>query len=396
MSFAELATPDLPPWSERAHAEAADDPRGSFQRDRDRILHSVSFRKLQHKTQVFVVHEGDFFRTRLTHTLEVAQIGRTIAGMLGLNEPLIEAICLGHDLGHAPFGHAGEESLGRLLRDCGLDWNSNAYSLTLVEDVERQYAGHAGLNLTWATREGLARHITRFDEPASDSAYWQYPQSSLEAQVSCAADIIAYSAHDLEDALAAGLLTISDLSGQGIAVWEECWNRAKEEFTIAHPESPPPGLDRFSLLVRRARRHLIDVLIRDLVRATSDQIARHCVRTSEQARFLDHPLSGFSGHIEEQVGTLVDYMKASVYKSPLVARQNYRAGHILSSLFRALTEGEAGSYPLLPVWVQERIAGGGRWEMEVARFLAGLTDRGAADLYAELFDPQRRAMGHRI
>ncbi|MCX6000581.1 MAG: dNTP triphosphohydrolase, partial [Chloroflexi bacterium] len=200
-----LSTADASPWADRVYPEPPGDPRGSYQRDRDRILHSDSFHKLQHKTQVFVVHEGDFFRTRLTHSLEVAQIGRSIASLLKLNEPLVEAICLAHDLGHAPFGHAGESALSSLLAKRGATWNANAYSLTIVEDVETQYCGHRGLNLTFATREGIARHSTRFDTEAKTAEYQRTGQPSLEAQVANIADIIAYSTHDVEDALAAGL-----------------------------------------------------------------------------------------------------------------------------------------------------------------------------------------------
>src|SRR4030042_619652 len=206
-----LATADANPWARRTHPESGDDPRGSYQRDRDRILHCDSFRKLQHKTQVFVVQEGDFFRPRLTHSLEVAQIGRTLAHMLNLAEPLVEAICLGHDLGHAPFGHAGEQELQRLLRQHGREWNANAHSLSVVEELELQYPEHYGLNLTWATREGLARHRPRYDTPAETGEYAVYRQPSLEAQVGNVADLIAYSTHDVEDAFVARLIANDDL-----------------------------------------------------------------------------------------------------------------------------------------------------------------------------------------
>lgn len=396
-----LSTTSEPSWTARAYPENDEDPRGAFQRDRDRILHCSSFRKLQHKTQVFLVSEGDFFRTRLTHTLEVAQIGRTIGSMLDLTEPLIEAICLGHDLGHAPFGHAGEDALNRLLADHGLSWNSNAYSLTLVEEVEQQYCDHPGLNLTWATREGLARHKTKFDQPADAGEYDKYPQPSLEAQAASIADTIAYCAHDLEDALLTkGLLPLEVLAGCKIAAWDTSWHKAVEEFERAHPDGNAAGISQYSLLVKRARRHLIDLLIRDAVAETQGRITTHRVNGLAAARSLDDMLVGFSPEVGQQVDVLLDFMKARVYRSPLVARQNYRARHVLSRLFDALTGGPAGpdneAYLLLPAYVQEQIRKGGRPGLEVARFLAGLTDRGAADLYAELFEPSGRAMGHQI
>lgn len=387
-----LSTPDASPWADRAYPEGGDDPRGNYQRDRDRILHSDSFRKLQHKTQVFVVHEGDFFRTRLTHSLEVAQIGRSLARMVKLTEPLVEAICLGHDLGHSPFGHAGEEELQRLLKQHRLEWNSNAHSLSVVEDLELQYCDHRGLNLTWAVREGLARHKTRYDAPAETGEYVEYPQPSLEAQVASMADLIAYSTHDVEDALLAGLLEIDDLQEMHIDIWNVSWQKANDEFQRAHPKGQWPGVNTRQLLIKRAHRHLIDHLIRDVVAEAASRTQRAGVQTLEGARSLEHALVAFSAEVSVQVETLLDFMLARVYKGPLVARQNYRASHIMRCLFEALS----GEPSLLPTWAQERIHGGSSPAMEVARFLAGLTDRSAADLYAELFEPTERAMGHRI
>lgn len=387
-----LATPDANPWADRTYPESGDDPRGSYERDRDRILHCDSFRKLQHKTQVFVVYEGDFFRTRLTHSLEVAQIGRSLARMLGLTEPLVEAICLGHDLGHAPFGHAGEEELQRLLKEHNLEWNSNAHSLTIVAELESQYCEYPGLNLTWATREGLARHKTRFDFPAETGEYGKCSQPSLEAQVASVADFAAYSTHDVEDALLAGLIETGDLQGIGIDIWEASWQKANDEFDHVHPKGQWPGVTKQELLIKRAHRHLIDRLIRNVATEIENRVHASNVKTLEQARSLEYALVAYSQEVTYQVEKLSDFMLEKVYKGPLVARQNYRASYIISHLFKALYK----DHSLLPTWVQERIADGSPPSLEVARFLARLTDRSAADLYAELFEPTERAMGHRI
>ena len=387
-----LATPDTRPWSDRVYPEGQDDPRGNYQRDRDRILHCESFRKLQHKTQVFVVHEGDFFRTRLTHTLEVAQIGRTMAHMLMLTEPLIEAICLGHDLGHAPFGHAGEEVLDNLLKSRGLNWNSNVYSLLVVEEVEVQYCEHRGLNLTWATREGIARHNTKFDIPTESAEYNKYRQCSIEAQVANMADVIAYSTHDVEDALQAGIVKIENLLQLNIDFWNNCWEKANTEFQDAHPEGAWPGVDRMRLIAKRSHRHLIDYLVRDAVAETKRNISHFGVTSLNETRSLEQSLVSFSSEVSTQVDKLLNFMLSEIYKGAVVARQNYRAAHILTWLFEALINDRL----LLPKQVQERIKQGNDPAIEVARFLAGLTDRGASDLYAELFEPGERSMGHRI
>jgi dGTPase len=389
-----LYTPDSMPWSTRKYPETGNDHRTSYHRDRDRILHCESFRKLQHKTQVFVVQEGDFFRTRLTHSIEVAQIGRSLARMLELTEPLVEAICFAHDLGHAPFGHSGEHILNNLLKAKG-GWNSNAYSLTIVDDLEIQYCEHRGLNLTWATREGLARHKTNFDKPSGEvNEYARYNQPSLEVQVANIADIIAYSTHDVEDALAAGIISVNDLRELQNQFWDTAWRKANKELRKAHSESIWPGVDINLLLNKRTHRHLIDYLIRDVATEFGKRIKHPKITTLEEARGLDQPLVSFSPDVQSQVNRLLDFMTEIVYQGPIVARQNYRAGHILRSLFEALSHKD--SLNILPLDVQEQINKGSNKSLEIARFLASLTDRGATDLYAELFEPSERAMGHHI
>src|SRR3954454_2775635 len=216
-----LRTPESAPYTDRRHAppRPSDDPRPAFAHDRDRIVHADAFRRLQHKTQVMVVSEGDFFRTRLTHTLETAQIGRAVATLLGLSEPLTEAICLGHDLGHTPFGHTGETALNTLLANQG-GWDSNFHSLVVVEEIEVNYADYPGLDLTWACREGIARHQTPFDLPVTDGEYVRSAQPSLEAQVCNLADVIAYATHDVQDAIESRMLALGHL--QSWAEMNDC------------------------------------------------------------------------------------------------------------------------------------------------------------------------------
>jgi len=387
-----LATPDKSPWWDRVYREKGRDPRGGYERDRDRILHCDSFRKLQHKTQVFVVHEGDFFRTRLTHSLEVAQIGRSLARVLGLTEPLVEAICLAHDLGHTPFGHAGERELDTLLRKQNLEWNSNAHSLKVVEELEIQYPEHSGLNLTWATREGLARHSTRYDDAGGGGDYERYRQPSPEAQVANVADLIAYSTHDVEDALEARLLDVQDMGDKGVGVWAVNRQKAVREFQKAHPGGAWHGVDKEGLLIKRTRRHMIDHLIRDVAAESARRVEKWHPSSVEQARDLAEPLLAFSGKTGAEVEALLDFMMEKVYQGEVVARQTHRAAHMVRELFTAFV----GNDLLLPLSVRQRILNGGCRELEVARFIAGLTDRGAADLYGELFHPGERAMGHRI
>jgi dGTPase len=312
--------------------------------------------------------------------------------MLDLTEPLVEAMCLAHDLGHTPFGHAGEDELKQLLKPSKLKWNSNAHSLRVVEELELQYCGYRGLNLTWAVREGLARHKTTYDAPTQDGEYMKYRQPSLEAQVASIADLIAYSTHDIEDALLAGLLRLHDLGYLKLSIWEISWTKANDEFERAHPKGTWLGVDKEQLLIKRAHRHLIDYLIRDVVAEAKKRAQRSKAKSIEQARSLKRPLVAFSAEAEKQVRKLLDFMLDTVYKGPIVARQNYRASFILNSLFKALSK----DYRLLPTYVQERMDGGRPPALEVACFLAGLTDRSAADLYAELFAPTERAMGHRM
>ena len=263
----------------RAIPEDEPDYRTAFQRDRDRILHTTAFRRLEYKTQVFINYEGDYYRTRLTYTLEVAQIGRTIARALGGNEDLIEAICLAHDLGHPPFGHSGEVALGRLMRDHG-GFDHNKQSLRIVTKLERRYPDFPGLNLTWEVREGIVKHESEYD--ISDaSEYSPDLRGNLEAQIANVADELAYTAHDLDDGLRSGMITPHML--EGITLWEILINSVNWQ---------GPVLDE--LTRHRLIRKLIGMEVTDLVTTTDKCLRESNVKSVEDLQRLSYNVIGFS------------------------------------------------------------------------------------------------------
>ncbi|MGE5271385.1 MAG: deoxyguanosinetriphosphate triphosphohydrolase, partial [Thiohalocapsa sp.] len=278
----------------RLHPEPESDMRSPFQRDRDRIIHSTAFRRLKHKTQVFVYHEGDHYRTRLTHSLEVAQIARTIARALGLDEDLAEAVALAHDLGHTPFGHAGEEALNAEMAPYGGFWH-NEQTLRILTSLERHYAEFDGLNLTWETLEGIAKHNGPLLGPGRDAAVppaiAEYDrrhrldldtQPGPEAQIAALADDIAYNNHDIDDGLRAGLFGVADLAEVPLvgAVFDEVAARY-------------PGLEE-ARLIHEAIRRLIDRRVRDLVAETARRLAASGARTVDEVRRLGSPVAAFS------------------------------------------------------------------------------------------------------
>lgn len=327
-----LRTPNRAPWTNRQHGMPDDgDFRSPFDRDRDRILHSRAFRRLQHKTQVLMVTEGDDYRTRITHSLEVAQIARSIARGLGLSEPLAEAIALGHDVGHTPFGHQGEVTFSELLSNRG-GWNSNEHSLRVLDDLEIQYHDHPGLNLTWATREGIARHKTAFDEPIE--GFSSYPSPSLECQVVNLADPLAYVTHDLHDALDYGLVTEEQLASTGNELWRIAWTITRGQFDYSHPGGTWPGVDPANVKYRVVHRQMINMLIRDILEFSVG--AASGVSSLGLARSAAQPIVDLSLEKRHQVDTLVEFMFDRVYKSPLVVRQNFKADRILRDLYSAL------------------------------------------------------------
>ena len=397
-ALAHLRTPDESPWTDRQHRIDSDsDPRPAFERDRDRIIHSEHFRRLQHKTQVLIVTEGDLYSTRLLHSVVTAQIGRSIALSLGLNGALADAICLAHDVGHTPFGHQGEDTLKRLLAEHG-GWDSNHHSLRVIDEIEAQYSAFLGLNLTRAVREGVARHQTPFDDPAvthgAGSDLGEYRAPSPEAQVGNIADEVAYLTHDLHDALEQGLLARADCDAElaGSSLWKRASRKTEGEMQVAHPEGWR-GVDESRVSVRLLHRNLISMLLFDVLGESARRGAGHADLLAVRAG--ETPVVGFSSGMREQVDAMREFLFSKVYKSPLVVRQNAKADYVLERLYAAL----CGDTRLLPTYVQQRINGSADALVvarEVAFFLASLTDRGALDLYGELFVPTDRAMGHHV
>ena len=347
--------------------------RTAFQRDRDRIIHTTAFRRLEYKTQVFVISEGDYYRNRLTHTLEVAQIGRTLARALGVNEDLTEAICLGHDLGHPAFGHSGERTLDELMAAHG-GFDHNRQTLRIVEQLERRYPGWPGLNLTWEVREGLVKHETEYD--VSDaSGYDPELSCSLEGQIANAADELAYTAHDLDDGLRSGLL--NPLALQEVTLWQ----RLIEGLEI----DPCVELDKLDR--HRIIRALIGWGVTDAVHTVDQRIRDEGIDSEEKLRARAKPVIGFSAPAEAQLSELKVFLYEQLYRHWRVVRMAAKAERVLRALFEAYLIEPAQ----LPDTVQSRIAASDdAMERLVCDYVAGMTDRFALDEYARLFDPSVR------
>lgn len=345
--------------------------RTAFQRDRDRIIHTTAFRRLEYKTQVFVFYEGDHYRTRLTHTLEVAQLGRSLARGLGANEDLTEAICLAHDLGHPPFGHAGEHALNAMMQDHG-GFNHNTQSYRIVTELEHRYKEYRGLNLTYETREGMIKHETEYDK-SDATGYEPDKRASLEAQIANLADEMAYNAHDLEDGLRANLFTPGDLEALQI------WRDFKEE--IGWDGNP------FGELVRReVVRELIGAFVVDVVTTTSQQLEENGIDSPEKVQLFDRNIVGYSAEMAPKVRELKDFLYENMYRQHRLVRMQVKAERFVSQLFQAYL-----SEPMmLPEKTQRR--------MEVlptkrviCDYIAGMTDRFAIEEWEKLFDPYRKA-----
>ncbi len=352
----------------RAYPEAEPGYRTAFQRDRDRILHTTAFRRLEYKTQVFITSEGDYYRTRLTHTLEVAQTGRTIARALGANEDLIEAICLAHDLGHPPFGHAGESALRQQMQTRG-GFDHNRQSFRIITELERRYPDFPGLNLTWELREGIVKHETEYD--IADAAdYEPDKRGHLEAQIANAADELAYTAHDLDDGLRSGLITPHQLAG--IEVWEMLRRR------IDAPVEPLEDLTRHRLI-----RALIGIEITDLMDASNARIEAHHVDSVETLQRLKMNVIGTSEGLSRANRQLKDFLYQNMYQHYRVVRMQVKAERILADLFRAYESSPA----ILPLEVQER-GREGDLPRTICDYIAGMTDRFALQEHSKLFDPQ--------
>ena len=365
----------------RAHAEAEAEFRNAHQRDRDRVIHSSAFRRLEYKTQVFVNHEGDMFRTRLTHSIEVAQIGRTVARALGLNEDLTEAICLAHDLGHTPFGHAGQDALDRCMRECG-GFEHNLQSLRVVDLLEERYAAFSGLNLTFETREGILKHCSRVQaELLGDVGrrFLEGSQPGLEAQVANLADEIAYNNHDVDDGLRAGLITVPQL--------EECKLFADQLIEVRRLWPDLPERRQVHELVRR----MINRVVSDLVDTSRAHIAGLNPQDIDAVRAAGRPLISLSDEVRQQHVELKRFLNRYLYRHYRVQRMSHKAERIVTTMFSIFIENEL----LLPHDVQERI---GRLEPGqkvpararlIADYIAGMTDRYAIMEYQRLTDPNQ-------
>ena len=352
----------------RAYLDNEPEYRTAFQRDRDRIIHTTAFRRLEYKTQVFINYEGDYYRTRLTHTLEVAQIGRTIARALGCNEDLIEAICLAHDLGHSPFGHAGETVLARLMKDHG-GFDHNRQSLRIVTELEQRYPEFTGLNLTWEVREGIVKHESEYD--ISDaSAYLPDLRGNLETQIANVADELAYTAHDLDDGLRSGMLNPQML--EGLSLWEILTD------TLNWQGPRLAEIDRHRLI-----RKLIGMEVTDLVKATEVRLKESAVQSPLEIQQLQYNVIGFGDDMLRRNRELKDFLFNKLYRHYRVVRMQVKAEKILEDLFNAYRL-EAST---LPDHIQSQIEGRGL-ERTICDYIAGMTDRYAIDEHQKLLNPQ--------
>ena len=363
----------------RLHLEPEHEMRSPFQRDRDRIIHSTAFRRLKHKTQVFVYHEGDHYRTRLTHSLEVAQIARDASRALGLNEDLAETVGLAHDLGHTPFGHAGEEALNAAMKAHG-GFSHNDQTLRILTRLEHGYAEFDGLNLTWETLEGTVKHNGPLEAPLPPSIAEYNSRHELrldtypgaEAQIAALADDIAYNNHDIDDGLRAGLFAIADLADVPLVgpVFHEVAARY-------------PGLDE-PRLIHEAIRRMIDRMVRDMVGETRLRLAVAGVKSVDGIRALGHPVAAFSEPMRDNDRALKRFLYERMYRHYRVNRMSQKARRVVHELFGLfLAEPEC----LPSEW---RVAAQSGSESERARiiadYLAGMTDRFALDEHRRLFD----------
>jgi dGTPase len=353
----------------RVHAEDEHPFRLAFQRDRDRIIHSTAFRRLEYKTQVFVNHEGDYYRTRLTHTMEAAQITRTIAKSLRLNGDLAEAVALAHDLGHTPFGHAGERVLNDLMAPHG-GFEHNAQSLRIVDELEERYPNFRGLNLTWEVREGIVKHTPPYDKPLA-TAFAPGQGPCLEAQLVDFTDEIAYNSHDIDDGLKSGLLTFEQLDA--VAIWRESYGAVRSQ--------APSATQR--IWRYQALRRIIDRMVTDLSVTLEERLAAHSIRSLQDVRDFGRPMAGFSAAVDAQRLELKAFLMDNLYRHYRVMRMAEKAKRVMIELFQAyMSEPKQ-----LPPHVLARQRLGEPLPRVIADYIAGMTDRFALEEHRKLFDP---------
>lgn len=350
----------------RLFDEPEHDYRTCFQRDRDRIVHTSAFRRLEYKTQVFVYHIGDYYRTRLTHTLEVAQIGRTIARALGLNENLVEAICLAHDLGHTPFGHAGQDILHGLMKEHG-GFEHNKQSFRIVTHLENPYPQFKGLNLTYEVLEGISKHSTEYQMP-DGTPFIKDGQSSLEAQIANVADEIAYNNHDVDDGLKSGLVRFDDL--QNISLWKPLIKKVTEE---SGPLSEKQK-------IRSTVKLMINVLVTDLMTETSKRLKENNIQTLSDIRQQELPLVGYSEIIKTQNAELKRFLYQTFYRHKEVVDMAKKAEDVITTLFELYTKDPKR----IPEGFRQFYTDDTPTYKMVCDYIAGMTDRFALRCFEAL------------
>jgi dGTPase len=347
--------------------------RSVFQRDRDRVIHTTAFRRLQYKTQVFVYHEGDHYRSRLTHTIEVAQIGRTLARALRANEDLTEAICLAHDLGHPPFGHTGEQTLNELMRDAG-GFDHQRQTIRIVERLEQRYAEFTGLNLSYEVREGIVKHDTEYDVIHA-AGYEPERAGTLECQLANLADEIAYNTADLEDGLRSGILDPREV--QQLDIWDGVMRSLGE-----HPHA-----EITTLLRRRAIRRLIGKEVNDAIHNTDSQLTLHQIDSVDGLRDHKKNIAGFSPEQLQMNHELKAFLMSKFYRHFRIMRMASKASHTINDLFSAYVEEPL----MLPTQTRSKEAEESEGlKRVICDYIAGMTDRYALAEHARLFDPNER------
>ncbi len=361
----------------RVHPEEEGSCRTAFERDRDRIIHCTAFRRLEYKTQVFVNHEGDHYRTRLTHTLEVAQISRAVARALGLNEHLVEAISLSHDLGHPPFGHAGEAKLNELMAALG-GFNHNQHCLRVVDLLERRYPGFPGLNLSWEVRESIIKHAGA--APGEENREFE-PQwrPLLEAQLVDIGDSLAYVSHDLDDALRSGYLSVKDF--HSVELWRCAERQVRSRWS---------GIDE-RCMVARVVSWIIDVQVQDLVEESHRRLAEDSISSVAEVRANPRDLVAFSSEMEKKKGELHDFLDQRLYHHPRGVRMAEKGKRFLEAIFLEYLRAPAQ----LPAEYRRRLDGEGP-ERVICDYLAGMTDRFCLQEYMRLFVPFADARGFHV
>ena len=353
----------------RVYKEEEHTYRSAYQRDRDRIIHSTAFRKLEYKTQVFVIYEGDSYRTRITHTLEVAQIARTIASALRLNIDLSEAIALAHDLGHTPFGHAGEEILNKLMHRRG-GFNHNAQGLRVVDMLEEKYPNFPGLNLSWEVREGIIKHSSSFDQSVKLREFNPQEQPPLETQIVDIADEIAYDNHDLDDGLSSGLLSEQELLK--LPLWRRVSNEINKKYK---------NIDNNKRMYQ-AVKSLINLQVTDSIHSTEARLKEISPRSCEDIRKLNKRIVDFSKDMLAQRRPLREFLLKNLYHHYRIERMSAKAKRFIQELFNTYTS----SPSQLPANIQKRINQDGL-HRSVCDYIAGMTDRSTLNEYEKLFNP---------